>query len=256
MRRRNSFAVRWIVSPSNSLDYLLEAITWDWDFGGLSSLVWKLGCRHGRVGSSHWGRIALINAVISNIPIYYLSLFKALAKIVHELTCIQRNFLWNGSAEKWGISWIKWIDVCRPKAEGGLGIKDIASFNSELLCKWILRCLVEVDSSWYKLVQRCYGNIIRRLVFDEVNRKSVKESLWRWDLLKLNVSKDFLVGEGFENLLSWKLGNGACIPFWFSRWLGNKPLHIEFPLVFSAVTNKSSAEWMRIMGWYTLGLGY
>ncbi|XP_058723629.1 uncharacterized protein LOC131595320 [Vicia villosa] len=61
----------------------------------------KLSAWKGRF-LSMGGRKTLINAVLANIPVYYLSFFKVPVKIVHELTSIQRNFLWNGSTEKGG----------------------------------------------------------------------------------------------------------------------------------------------------------
>lgn len=29
--------------------------------------------------------------------------------------------------------WVKWLAVCRPKSHGGLGVRDLASFNDALL---------------------------------------------------------------------------------------------------------------------------
>jgi len=41
------------------------------------------------------GRICLINSVITVIPLYYLSLFKAPDPICKRITSIQRRFLWD-----------------------------------------------------------------------------------------------------------------------------------------------------------------
>ena len=49
---------------------------------------------------------------------------------------LQRNFLWGGAADQNKIPWIKWEKVCKPKELGGLGVKDIISFNTSLLGKW------------------------------------------------------------------------------------------------------------------------
>lgn len=38
--------------------------------------------------------------------------------------------------EKKGICWVSWKDLCRPKKEGGLGIKDLEAFNMALIRKW------------------------------------------------------------------------------------------------------------------------
>jgi hypothetical protein len=36
-----------------------------------------------------------------------------------KIVAIQRNFLWGGASNKSKIAWVKWVDVCRPKEEGG-----------------------------------------------------------------------------------------------------------------------------------------
>jgi hypothetical protein len=33
------------------------------------------------------------------------------------------------------INWVKWEDVCKPKKEGGLGIRDLRLTNISLLAK-------------------------------------------------------------------------------------------------------------------------
>jgi len=45
--------------------------------------------------------------------------------------------LWGGNREYKKIPWVKWEVICLPKAEGGLGIKEISKFNEALLDKWI-----------------------------------------------------------------------------------------------------------------------
>jgi len=34
------------------------------------------------------------------------------------------------------LAWVKWEDVCRPKENEGLRVKDITLFNMALLGKW------------------------------------------------------------------------------------------------------------------------
>lgn len=92
------------------------------------------------------GRIVLINSVLTNLPIYYLSFMKAPKKVIKEMISIQRNFLWGGTCERKGIAWVKWSEVCRSKSSGGLGIKDIQLFNLSLLGKWLWR-IARVEKS-------------------------------------------------------------------------------------------------------------
>lgn len=42
------------------------------------------------------GRITLIKVAFSNIPVYYMSIFKMLAKIVEVFEKYRREFWWNG----------------------------------------------------------------------------------------------------------------------------------------------------------------
>lgn len=45
------------------------------------------------------GRVVLINAILSNLPIFYLSFYKAPKVIIDEFIKIQRGFLWGGVEE-------------------------------------------------------------------------------------------------------------------------------------------------------------
>ena len=78
----------------------------------------------------------LIHAVLTSILIYFFSFFRVPTKIVDKLVSIQRRFLWGGASEQRKIAWVKWKTMCLPKDKGGLGIKDIKTFNTALLGKW------------------------------------------------------------------------------------------------------------------------
>jgi hypothetical protein len=95
----------------------------------------------GRLGSwgnkyvSLGGRIVLINAVLNAIPIFYLSYLKMPNKVWKELVRIQRAFLWAGLSKVNKTCWVKWDVICRPKSEGGLGVRDLRLVNISLLSK-------------------------------------------------------------------------------------------------------------------------
>lgn len=93
------------------------------------------------------GRIVLTNAVLNALSMYYFSFFKAPQSILKELKGIQRNFIWGGNIDKEKkkerkIALVKWERVCEVKEEeGGLGVKDLKSFNLALLGRWVWRLL-------------------------------------------------------------------------------------------------------------------
>ena len=100
--------------------------------------------------------MTLINAVLTSIPIYFLFFFRVPSKVVDKLVTIQRRF-WGGGLEKRKIAWVKWKTVCLPKDKGGLGIKDIKTFNTALLgkCRWDL--FQQSGEPWAKILDSKYG---------------------------------------------------------------------------------------------------
>ena len=77
------------------------------------------------------GRIVLLNSVLSALPTYFFSFMKAPISVIQRLTQLQRNFLWGGKIgdDRRKIAWVAWEDICRPKQEGGLGVKNLKVFN-------------------------------------------------------------------------------------------------------------------------------
>jgi len=101
---------------------------------------------------------------------------------VERLEGIQRRFLWGGGLEQNKIAWIKWETVCLPKEKGGLGIKDINSFNLALPGKWKWNLFQNHSDLWARVLESKYGGW-RNLA--EASRDS-NDSIW-WRDLKLAI---------------------------------------------------------------------
>ena len=114
------------------------------------------------------GRICLIKSVLTAVPLYYLSLFRAPVAVCKSITRIQRRFLWGWGKEKEPISWVSWKMVCKPRKEGVLGLRNIQNFNSALLAKWKWRLIAEEKGRWKEMVISKYG------LGSEVSRIPVK----------------------------------------------------------------------------------
>lgn len=110
------------------------------------------------------GRVCLIKSVFTIVPLYYMSIFKAPMLVCKELTTLQRRFLWGWGSDKRKIAWVKWESICKPKTEGGLGIKDIRS-NTVLLAKWMWKLKVDASGVWREVVLSKYSvsGISRRI---------------------------------------------------------------------------------------------
>ena len=81
------------------------------------------------------GRLILLKAVLSSLPIYVLSFFKAPTGIISSIESLFNCFFWGGSDDHRKISWVDWNSVCRGKEVGGLGVRRIREFNIADKCQ-------------------------------------------------------------------------------------------------------------------------
>jgi len=71
--------------------------------------------------------------------------------------------------------WVKWEIICKSKGEGGLGIKDLKSFNMMFLEKWKWRLGKEEKGLWRNILLSKYGSW-RSL--NNLNERSNKSRWW------------------------------------------------------------------------------
>ena len=176
---------------------------------------------------SFGGRVTLIQSVLTSIPIFFLSFFRVPRRVVERMEGIQRRFLWGGGPEQNKIAWVKWETVCLPKEKGGLGIKDINSFNLALLGKWKWSLFQNHSDLWARVLESKYGGW-RSL--DGALRDS-NDSIW-WRDLKLALhhpQQEMVLHSG----VVWKVGCGDRIKFWEDRWIdGESTLLAKYPRLY------------------------
>lgn len=123
------------------LTYLGLPIHWkklcvkDWD-----PLVERLQSQldNWKEGAVYFGvNLVMLNAVLSAIPTYWLSLYKLPVKVRKKWDSIRSNFLWNGPpSETKKYHLVIWDRVCKKKEFGGLGVLNLQDFNQALIGKW------------------------------------------------------------------------------------------------------------------------
>ena len=99
------------------------------------------------------GRLTLLKGTLSSIPTYFLSLFTIPTHVANKIEKLQRDFLWGDSK----THLLGWKKVCMPKANGGLGIRKLTTFNKALLGKWLWRFGVEENRLWRRVVALKFG---------------------------------------------------------------------------------------------------
>ncbi|CAN1310653.1 Putative ribonuclease H protein At1g65750, partial [Linum perenne] len=169
------------------------------------------------------GRLMLIKSILSSLPVYFLSHFKAPSSVITSLEIIQNHFLWSGVSDLDKIHWISWNLVKTPKRLGGLGVQGLRSLNTALLCKWHWRFAVERSAWWRELIiSKCGVGPSEWQPIWHFTYTGL--SLWKW---VVSVSSTFWT-YGFIDP-----GGGMCA-FWFDYWVRGVKLVSEFPRIVAA----------------------
>ena len=95
-----------------------------------------------------------------------------------------------------------WDTICKPKKEGGLGIRPLKQMNLALLGKWLWRIGEGLDGLWRHVLERKYGRLRHGW---EVKDTSMKSSA---------LSKGILsVKNHFMKNIKYHIGSGEGILF-------------------------------------------
>ncbi|KAL9690696.1 hypothetical protein QQ045_011102 [Rhodiola kirilowii] len=97
---------------------------------------------------SRAGRLVLVKSVLQSIVLYWPRIFLFPKKVIKAVNSICANFLWNGCSSRRGCHLVNWDEVCRPKSEGGLGVKDLQTMNEALVLSQLWDLGSENQSKW------------------------------------------------------------------------------------------------------------
>ncbi|XP_038704713.1 uncharacterized protein LOC120000656 [Tripterygium wilfordii] len=185
------------------------------------------------------GRLTLVKAALSNLPIYYMSLFKMPVSVARKLESLQRNFLWGDSDVKKKLHRVNWKQVIQPKNAGGLGIGDITLKNKALLFKWAWRFLKNEGAFWRSIISGKYTRRTQSLLPSLTIPISPSASYLWHSVQTLVSSQDSFCGRFFQEGIGFGIGNGSGIKFWQDRWVANRPLCEIFERLFRISLQKA-----------------
>ncbi|KAG6488356.1 hypothetical protein ZIOFF_049599 [Zingiber officinale] len=152
---------------------------------------------------SHGGRLMLIQSVLSSLPVYLLQVLK-------KLEGVFASFFWSSVGHDRKVHWVAWRDICRPKQEGGLGIRRLSEVGAALSMKLWFR-FREQSTQWARFLRRSYCGTVDPGV---VTLRSNASPSWRRMIQTRAVA---------ERQIGWIIEQGH-LSFWHDRWMERGPL--------------------------------
>ncbi|KAL2235524.1 UNVERIFIED_CONTAM: hypothetical protein Sindi_1284600 [Sesamum indicum] len=165
---------------------------------------------------SYAGRVQIIKSVLVGLGVYWASAFILPKGVIKDIEKRLRVFLWRGTGNS-GYPKIAWKEICKPKEEGSLGLKDMSTLNRALMCKKlceVIRC--DRTSIWVEWLR--HG----RLRDDSIWIIPENRGPWGWrKILRLR--------GWLRSVVEYRISNGNDFLLWKDPWHHHGPLLDRFP---------------------------
>lgn len=165
-------------------------------FSRLRERVWKVLQGWKSNMFSLGGKKVLIKSIAQAIPIYTMSCFKLPKSLCEEINRTCAWFWWGSSEQSKKAHWMSWSKMCKSKSKGGMGFRDLQTFNQAMLAKLSWRILKYPDNLMAKILKAKLGSN------PSLTWRSI---LWGHSL--------------FEKGIRWKIRNGERISIDEDPWL-------------------------------------
>ncbi|KAK4384715.1 Retrovirus-related Pol polyprotein from type-2 retrotransposable element R2DM [Sesamum angolense] len=162
------------------------------------------------------GRVQLIKSVLVSLEVYWAMAFILPKGIINEMIKRLRTFLWKGTSSS-GYPKVAWEVVCRPREEGGQGIKDIFALNRALMSKHLWAVIKQDRTS-------IWVDWIFQVRLRDCSIWTVKENKGGWGWRKMLTLRHTLLSH-----IHFRVGDGTSFLLWHDPWHPLGPLITRFP---------------------------
>ena len=111
---------------------------------------------------SYVGRLQLLSSILYSLQVYWTGIFILPKKIFKATEQKFNHFLWNGKSEGAAMAKVSWSNICFPKKEGNLGLKNLEVWNQSSMLRHIWSLFAKFGSIWVAWVKI---NLLKKRVF-------------------------------------------------------------------------------------------
>ncbi|CAA7042763.1 unnamed protein product [Microthlaspi erraticum] len=153
------------------------------------------------------GKLTMLKSVLSAMPTYSMSCFKLPAGLCKRIQSALTRFWWDTKIGERKMCWLSWDKLTRSKRDGGLGFRDIQSYNDAFLAKLSWRILTNPECLLARVLQ---GKYCKDHHFLQAPLPSSTSHGWR----------GIIIGRDLHlKKLGKAIGNGLSTSLWNDPWL-------------------------------------
>jgi ribonuclease HI len=179
-------------------------------FSYIKDRIWRrINSWRGRA-LSRAGKEIMIKSVLQAIPSYVMGVYLLPDSTIKDIERMMNSFWWGGGANHKGIRWLAWDRMTCPKGLGGMGFRDLHTFNLAMIAKqgW------NIISKPHTLVARLYKAryFPNSTLFDSKighNPSYAWRGIWKARQILIHGCR-------------WSIGNGNNINIMGEPWLRDK----------------------------------
>ena len=133
--------------------------------------------------------------------------------VCNEIESLMARFLWAGTSLEPHKTKVAWKQVTKPKCEGGLNLCRITTWNKAAIMKNMWHILTEAEENiWTSWARK---NLLKGKTIWYA--KIPDKCSWNW-------RKILALRHLMKQLVSWRVGDGSRISFWWDAWRTPEPL--------------------------------
>ncbi|KAL9451066.1 hypothetical protein AB3S75_012752 [Citrus x aurantiifolia] len=156
---------------------------------------------------SSGGKEILLKAVVQAVPAYAMSVFQLPKGLCEDIQKEMARFWWGTKNDRNGIHWARWGSLSKAKIRGGMGFRDLTSFNQALVAKQGWRLIRYPHSLMARVMQARY---FKNSTFWKATVGSNPSFIWRSILWGRQVIK-----KGAR----WRIGYGQNTLIYEDHWI-------------------------------------